>query len=87
MIERDEIFRIRTRRRPGTLARVLTAIGEHGAHIGEIETLSITREYNVRDVTVIAPDDETVDAIRQTLEGLDGVQLVQQSTDKVFSSD
>lgn len=85
MIERDEIFRIRTRRTPGNLARVLAAIGEHGAHIGEIETLSITREYNVRDVTVIAPGDESIEAIRASIEALDGVELVEQSTDKVFA--
>lgn len=84
-IERDEIFRIRTRRTPGNLARVLAAIGEHGAHIGEIETLSITREFNVRDVTVIAPGDDSIEAIRASLEALDGVELVEQSTDKVFA--
>lgn len=85
MIERDEIFRIRTRRTPGTLAKVLTAIGAHGAHIGEIETLSIDREFNVRDVTVIAPGDQAIDAIRAAIETIDGVELVEQSTDKVFS--
>jgi malate dehydrogenase (oxaloacetate-decarboxylating) len=85
MIERDEIFRIRTRRTPGTLARALAAIGDHGAHIGEIETLAITREFNVRDVTVIAPSDDSIEAIRSSLESLDGVELVEQSTDKVFA--
>lgn len=85
MIERDEVFRIRTRRTPGTLARVLAAIAEHDAHIGEIVTLSITRDFNVREVTVIAPGDDSIGAIRASIEGLEGVELVEQSTDKVFA--
>jgi len=85
MLERDEVFRIRTHRTPGTLARVLAAIGEHGAHIGEIETLAITREFNIRDVTVIAPNDEAVEAIRASIAALDGVDLVAQSIDRVFA--
>jgi len=85
VIERDEVFRIRTRRTPGTLARVLAAIGEHGAHIGEIETLSITRDHNVRDVTVIAPGDDAVDRIRAAIAALEGVELVEQSVDRVFA--
>jgi len=85
VIERDEVFRIRTRRTPGTLARVLAAIGEHGAHIGEIETIAITREFNIRDVTVIAPGDEAVEAIRAAIAQVEGVDLVAQSVDKVFA--
>ncbi|MEX0825549.1 MAG: NAD-dependent malic enzyme [Acidimicrobiia bacterium] len=86
MIERDEVFRIRTRRTPGTLAKVLAAIGEQGAHIGEIETLSITRDHNVRDVTVIAPGDEAVDRIRVAIEALPDVELVEHSIDRVFAA-
>lgn len=85
MIERDEVFRIRTRRTPGTLAKVLAAIGEQGAHIGEIETLSITRDHNVRDVTVIAPSDEAVDRIRVAIGAIEGVDLVEHSIDRVFA--
>lgn len=85
MIEHDEIFRLRTTRTPGTLARVLAAIGSHGAHIGEIETIVMAREFNVRDVTVISPDSETVALIRRSLEQLEDVEIVEQSVDKVFS--
>ena len=86
MIERDEVFRIRTRRTPGTLAKVLAAIGEQGAHIGEIETLSITRDHNVRDVTVIAPSDEAVDRIRIAISAIADVELVEHSIDRVFAA-
>ena len=85
MIERDEVFRIKTHRQPGTLSRALARIGEHGAHIGEIETLAIGREYNIRDVTVIAPGDDAIEEIRRALEAEPGVELVEQSVDKVFA--
>lgn len=51
MIERDEVFRLKTERVPGTLGRVLTVIGSFGAQVGEIATLSIGHDYNVREVT------------------------------------
>ena len=64
---------------------MLAAIGEHGAHIGEIETIAITRAFNIRDVTVLAPNDDAVEAIRASIAALDGVDLVAQSIDKVFA--
>jgi malate dehydrogenase (oxaloacetate-decarboxylating) len=85
VIEHDEVFRLRTRRTPGTLARVLTVIGEHRAHIGEIETVAITREYNIRDVTVIAPDDAAVGAIRSAIAALPDVEIVDETIDKVLA--
>ncbi len=85
MIERDEVFRIRTARQPGTLARVLAVIGEHGAHVGEIETLYMAPDHNVRDVTVIAPGDEAVEHIHTALRDLDGVEVIADHIDKVFA--
>ena len=79
------MFRIRTLRQPGTLATVLTAIAEHGANCGEIETIAIAREFNIRDITVVAPGDEAVEAIRQSIAALPGVELVDQPIDKVFA--
>ena len=44
-IERDEVFRIKTARKPGTLAKALAVIGELGAQIGEIVTLTVGAEF------------------------------------------
>ena len=85
MIERDEVFRLRTRRKPGVLASVLGVIAEHGAHCGEIETVGIAREFNVRDITVVAPGDDAVDAIRDAIAALPDVEIVEQTVDKVFA--
>ncbi len=83
MIERDEVFRIRTERKPGTLARVLTVIGEQGAHMGDIETIANHPDHNIRDVTVIAPNEESVAAIHDAIASIPGVEIVQR-LDKVF---
>lgn len=83
-IERDEVFRIRTVKTPGTLARVLAVAGEHGAHIGEIETVFIGAEYNIRDVAIIAPGQEAIDRIAVALAAMDGVELIPGRVDKVF---
>ncbi|MBT8199975.1 MAG: NAD-dependent malic enzyme, partial [Acidimicrobiia bacterium] len=83
MIERDEVFRLKTERQPGTLARVLAAIAEHGAHIGDIETIAIQPDFNIRDVTVIAPSEESVAGIYAAISNVSGVEIVARR-DKVF---
>lgn len=83
MADRDITFRIRTARVTGTLGRVLLAIGDLGAHIGEIETLTKTRAYNVRDVTVLLPDEERLDEIRKAIESVEGVSVIEE-IDRVF---
>ncbi len=83
MIERDEVFRLKTERQPGTLARVLAAIAEHGAHIGDIETIAIQPDFNIRDVTVIAPSEEAVAGIYEAITTVTGVEIVARR-DKVF---
>ncbi len=85
MIERDEVFRIRTARKPGTLARVLAAIGDHDAHVGEIETIYMAPDHNIREITVIAPSDEAVEHIHAALRDLDGVDVVAEHIDRVFA--
>lgn len=75
---------MKTAKTPGTLARVLAVAGEYGAHIGEIETVYIGAEYNVRDVAIIAPNQEAVDLIAEAFSRIDGVELVPGRIDKVF---
>lgn len=74
---------MKTERQPGTLARVLAAIAEHGANIGDIETIGVQPDYNIRDVTVIAPNEESVDAIQDAIASVSGVEIVTR-LDKVF---
>jgi malate dehydrogenase (oxaloacetate-decarboxylating) len=83
-IERDEVFRIKTARRPGMLAKALAAAGEFGANIGEIETVYIGADYNIREVAIIAPDAEAIDRIAVAMDSIEGVTVLPGNVDKVF---
>ncbi len=83
-IERDEVFRIKTARRPGMLAKVLAAAGEYGANIGEIETVYIGADYNIREVAIIAPDAQAIDRIAAAMDAIEGVSVLPGHIDKVF---
>ncbi|MCB1247416.1 MAG: NAD-dependent malic enzyme [Acidimicrobiia bacterium] len=83
-IERDHVFRIRTERTPGLLAKALAAAGEHGANIGEIETVHIGADHNIREVAIIAPDEASLHAIADAMAAIDGVELLPGQIDKVW---
>ncbi len=84
MIERDEVFRIRTERTPGTLAAVLSAIARFDAQIGEIETIYVGHDHNIREVSVIAPGDAAIELIHEAVAAVPGVSMVADHVDKVF---
>lgn len=84
MIEHDIVFRLRTERVPGTLSRALAGIARFDAHVGEIETVAISREFNIRDVSVIAPSAEAIVGIRAALTELAGVSIIDER-DAVFA--
>ncbi len=83
MVEHDIVFRIRTIQVPGTLGRALANVALFGANIGGIETVLTTHEFNVRELTVIAPSAESVSDIRAALAATDGVEVISQH-DAVF---
>lgn len=83
MIEHDIVFRVRTAQVPGTLARALERVARFGANIGGIETVLTTHEFNIRELTVVAPNAEVVADIRAALDSTDGVQVMAQH-DAVF---
>lgn len=84
MIETDILYKIKTLRTPGTLAKVLAAIAEHHAHVGEIETSFIGPEFNIRDVLVIAPSEDVVADITNAITAVEGVELVGEPVDQAF---
>lgn len=76
MVEYDIVFRIRTAQVPGTLASALVNVARFGANIGDIRTVLTTHEYQVREVTITAPDAAAVADIRAALAATDGVSIV-----------
>lgn len=83
-IERDQVFRLRTTKVPGQLARALAAAGEFGANIGEIETTYIGADHNIREVAIIAPDEESLLLIAEAMNAIDGVEVLPGQVDKVW---
>jgi len=83
-IERDEVFRIRTLRTPGLLAQALAAAGEFGANIGEIDTVYIGADHNIREVAIIAPNVEAIENIANAIDAIEGVTVLPGTVDKVF---
>jgi len=83
-IERDEVFRIRTVRTPGLLAQALAAAGEFGANIGEIETVYIGADHNIREVAIIAPSAAAIENIARAMNAIEGVDVLPGTVDKVF---
>jgi len=83
-IERDQVFRIRTARTPGLLGKALMVAGEHGANIGEIETIHIGANHNIREVAIIAPGKEAIEAIAAAMNAIEGVEVLPGRVDKVW---
>ncbi len=68
---------------PGTLGRLATAIGDVGGNIQAIDIFEASAELLVRDVTVEARDEAHAEAIRSTVESVDGVH-VRDVSDRTF---
>jgi malate dehydrogenase (oxaloacetate-decarboxylating) len=76
-------IRIEIAHRPGMLGQVASAIGKAGGIIGAVDLVEVSEDKLLRDITVDAADQEQWDAITSTLDGLDGVRVVD-TTDRTF---
>jgi len=68
--------RLRLADRPGMLARVLTAIGEAGALVGDIRKVALTSHDVTRDITLYVRDMDHLHSIVRSLQELEDVRLV-----------
>jgi len=75
-MERDVILRLRLLRRPGVLGTVATEIGRCGALIGEITSLRIGKDFNIREITVAASSDGQLSEVVSRLRATPGVEVV-----------
>ena len=76
-------IRIEVDHKPGSLGRVATAIGEAGGNIAALDIVEVVGDRIVRDVNVFTVDDQHVQKIRNALDQLEGVVVVDVS-DRVF---
>jgi malate dehydrogenase (oxaloacetate-decarboxylating) len=76
-------LRLELERRPGSLGRLTSAIGEAGGQIGAIDILVQREDSTLREITVDCSDKDHWDRVLRVVEGLDGVTLIE-ATDRTF---
>ncbi len=76
-------IRVRLEDRPGSFARLATAIGEAGGLLGAIDLVRVEGAAKVRDVTVEATDAAHIERIVEAVRAVDGVQ-VDHFSDRTF---
>ncbi len=79
----DTVLTVRTRHRPGQLARLATVIAQEGALIGEITTVHLAEGVSTRDITVETENEEHTDRLVAAIQATDGVEVVNVK-DRVF---
>jgi malate dehydrogenase (oxaloacetate-decarboxylating) len=68
--------RVRIPDAPGHLATLISTLGDLGARFGEINTVQIGRTAKIRDVDVIAPDEETFDRMCDQIRRMEDIALI-----------
>jgi malate dehydrogenase (oxaloacetate-decarboxylating) len=76
-------IRVRIENTPGAFARLAAAIGEAGGLLGAIDLVRVEGATKIRDVNVLADDEEHLDAIVAAVRSVEGVEVVHVS-DRVF---
>jgi malate dehydrogenase (oxaloacetate-decarboxylating) len=77
------ILRIRLIDEPGTFARVATAIGDAGASLGSIDLVRVETGHKIRDVAILAEDEEHIERVAAAVRALAGVE-VEAVSDRTF---
>lgn len=70
-------FRCRLPQTPGSLGRLLAALGDRGGLIGEIRIVQMGGSVMVRDITVYADDLRHLDVLVKVIETVPGVRLLE----------
>jgi malate dehydrogenase (oxaloacetate-decarboxylating) len=76
-------IRVRIENTPGAFARLAAAIGEAGGLLGAIDLVRVEGSTKIRDVNVLADDEQHLDAIVSAVRSVEGVEVVHVS-DRVF---
>ena len=76
-------LRVKIQNHPGKLGQITTAIGRAGGDIEGIDIVSVGKDFLIRDITVNAASEKHDEEIAQSLENIDGVEVVNIS-DRTF---
>ena len=74
----SEIFTLRCKvlDEPGMLGKLITAIGQAGAHIGTINVAGVDSRNKLRDITIFCRDKEHLKKILNTTNACEGIEVV-----------
>ena len=61
---------------PGVLGRLTTALGNAGANIGNIKTISLGHKYVVRDLDIFVDDQDHLNRVLQAVSKVSGVTVI-----------
>ncbi len=76
-------LRVKIQNLPGKLGAITTAIGAAGGDIEGIDIVSVGKDFLIRDITVNAASEKHDEEIVQSLQNIDGVEVVNIS-DRTF---
>ena len=69
-------MRVQLANEAGSFARLATAIGQAGGVLGPLDIVEASPALMIRDVTVMAVDDAHVNTIRECVDELDGIKVL-----------
>jgi len=76
-------LRVKIQNTPGKLGEITTAIGQAGGDIEGIDIVSVGKDSLIRDITVNAASENHDEEIKQAVQNIDGVEVVNVS-DRTF---
>ncbi len=76
-------LRVKIQNQPGKLGEITTAIGKAAGDIEGIDIVSVGKDFLIRDITVNAASEKHDEEIVQSLQNIDGVEVVNIS-DRTF---
>jgi malate dehydrogenase (oxaloacetate-decarboxylating) len=62
--------------KPGMLGKLITAVGQVPAHLGDITTIGIESHSKIRDVQVYCTDKAHLDRVVDKVKGIDGIEIL-----------
>jgi malate dehydrogenase (oxaloacetate-decarboxylating) len=71
------IVRVRNSQKKGILGKLLTAIAEAGGNTGSIVLVTETSRHVVRDITVTAEDETSLEAVIEAMRGNEGTIVIE----------
>src|ERR1700756_5634679 len=72
----DCTYRVQVPHRTGQLARVMQAIADADALIGDVQTVSIGREHLIREITVEVRDNAHSEEVAESVNKLGDIRVV-----------